>query len=159
MTFLYNGSECSCCKTKGTFFTVCKTKGLLEVSHYHLSLWGVDKDNKLVLFTHDHTLARGLGGRDIVDNTTTMCYKCNNLKSLEETRMAADLRRNQRQAIRLQDEEKATIRLTNSKPSPSTDSNVVPISEAILKHEKEARTVILETPAKRRSSYLRMHKR
>ncbi|MNE07882.1 hypothetical protein D3C80_1005220 [compost metagenome] len=37
-----------------------------------------------MLFTHDHTLARSLGGTDDASNTTTMCAKCNFLKSKGE---------------------------------------------------------------------------
>jgi hypothetical protein len=41
-----------------------------------------------VLFTHDHTLARGLGGADAIENTTTMCSPCNQKKSRLEGALA-----------------------------------------------------------------------
>jgi 5-methylcytosine-specific restriction endonuclease McrA len=34
--------------------------------------------------TIDHILARGLGGRDILENIQVVCRECNNKKSLDE---------------------------------------------------------------------------
>lgn len=38
-----------------------------------MNLWGKTNDGGEVLFTHDHILARGLGGSDKLDNMQTMC--------------------------------------------------------------------------------------
>lgn len=43
------------------------------------------RDNKEVLLTHDHTLARALGGSNELSNTTTMCEQCNGQKSVFES--------------------------------------------------------------------------
>lgn len=43
------------------------------------------KNNQEILFTHDHTLARALGGENELNNTTTMCAKCNGQKSVFES--------------------------------------------------------------------------
>lgn len=72
---------CSKCGLVATHFAVETNSG----NDWHLNLWadrGPDKAE--MLFTHDHTLARGLGGDDSEENTTTMCAKCNFAKSREE---------------------------------------------------------------------------
>lgn len=70
---------CSGCKLEATHFAV-ESNG-----DWHLNLWanrGPDKNE--MLFTHDHTLARSLGGKDDEENTSTMCAKCNFNKSRGE---------------------------------------------------------------------------
>lgn len=74
-TFLKKGVQCPCCSNKGSFFAVEKTKG--NAGGYHLNLYGFDQDKNEVLFTHDHIMARGLGGEDNIDNSRTMCGPCN----------------------------------------------------------------------------------
>lgn len=72
------------------------TGGKVPVN-YHLNLYGLDAQGKEVLITHDHTLARGLGGLDELSNTTPMCLPCNARKSkLEST--ACNQRPSNRQA-------------------------------------------------------------
>jgi len=51
---------------------------------YHLNLYAVDATGQEVLFTHDHTLARALGGRDDASNTTPMCAPHNAKKGVAE---------------------------------------------------------------------------
>lgn len=73
---------CSACGLKATFFAVeTFAKGNQEIAH--LNLYGVS-GGKDILFTHDHTLARALGGMDSLSNTTTMCSPCNTFKSKAE---------------------------------------------------------------------------
>jgi len=83
-TFAMKGLECSSCGVKATHFAV-ETKMNGEPA-WHLNLWAdrshLDKEE--MLMTHDHTLARGLGGKDHIDNVTTMCSKCNHQKSIGE---------------------------------------------------------------------------
>lgn len=83
-TFAIKGLECSCCGLKATHFAVEEQQGQ---NNWHLNLWAdrshLGKDEMLI--THDHTLARGLGGADHIDNCTTMCRKCNHQKSIDET--------------------------------------------------------------------------
>lgn len=74
-TFHQKGVQCPCCSNKGSFFAVEKTKG--NSGGYHLNLYGIDQENNEILFTHDHILARGLGGADNIDNSRTMCGPCN----------------------------------------------------------------------------------
>lgn len=70
---------CSDCGLEATHFAVENN------SNWHLNLWA-DRgpDKKEMLFTHDHTLARSLGGADDETNVTTMCAKCNHKKSIGE---------------------------------------------------------------------------
>jgi cytochrome c553 len=53
-------------------------------SEWHINLWAERPGMKEMLFTHDHTLARSLGGADTEENTTTMCAKCNHKKAVGE---------------------------------------------------------------------------
>lgn len=53
--------------------------------NFHLNLYGVNARGEEVMFTHDHTLARSLGGADDLSNTTSMCRVCNREKSVLET--------------------------------------------------------------------------
>jgi len=83
-TFAIKGQECSSCGVKATHFAV-ETKDTGPEA-WHLNLWAdrshLEKGE--MLMTHDHTLARGLGGKDHIDNCTTMCSKCNFQKSRGE---------------------------------------------------------------------------
>lgn len=55
-----------------------------EFSRYHLNLYGTNAKGYETLFTHDHTLARALGGDDARNNTTLMCGPCNFRKARAE---------------------------------------------------------------------------
>lgn len=70
---------CISCGLQAKFFAV-EENG----SGWHLNLYGVSATGEEVLFTHDHTLARSLGGSDTPENTTTMCSPCNRAKSIGE---------------------------------------------------------------------------
>jgi len=73
---------CSACGLKATFFAIeTFARGNQEMAH--INLYGVH-GGKDILFTHDHTLARSLGGMDSLSNTTTMCSPCNSFKSKAE---------------------------------------------------------------------------
>lgn len=81
-TFKHKGLTCVSCGIKGEFFAIEKT--LKDVA-YHINLYGVDPTSGLdVLMTHDHTLARSLGGKDDLSNAETMCSPCNFEKSKGE---------------------------------------------------------------------------
>jgi hypothetical protein len=75
-TFYNCGLDCPCCENKASFFAVERAVG--NTMHgYHLNLYGYGKNNEEILFTHDHILARALGGADNLSNTQTMCGECN----------------------------------------------------------------------------------
>ena len=74
-TFLKHGITCSCCNNDGKFFAVERSPG--SNSPYHLNLYGIGKDGDEILFTHDHIVARSLGGSDNISNTRTNCGPCN----------------------------------------------------------------------------------
>ena len=80
-TFLVKGTVCSCCGIKGTHFAL--ERGVAEKT-YHLNLWATDEHGDEYLMTHDHILARSLGGADNISNTQTMCSPCNAAKAVEE---------------------------------------------------------------------------
>lgn len=89
-TFLNKGTVCSACGRKAKYFAVERHKSRQEghSNSYHLNLYGFDKDGNELLFTHDHTIARSLGGKDHLSNTTTMCSHCNNVKSICENKIS-----------------------------------------------------------------------
>lgn len=74
-SFFLHGTNCSCCENKADFFAV--ERGTGTNTPYHLNLYGLDKYGAEILFTHDHILARSLGGSDTLDNTRTSCGPCN----------------------------------------------------------------------------------
>jgi 5-methylcytosine-specific restriction endonuclease McrA len=74
--FALKGTTCSSCGVKATHFHIEANNR----DQWHLNLYA-DK----VMMTHDHTLARSLGGADKIENVTTMCYPCNNEKSKTES--------------------------------------------------------------------------
>lgn len=82
-TFRETGLTCPTCKLEASYYAIERTARGNEHS-YHLNLWGVTKDGRHILFTHDHVLARCLGGKDELSNTTTMCQPCNNKKGAQE---------------------------------------------------------------------------
>lgn len=77
------------CQLKPAYFALELPKGHKRqyYSVAYLSLYGLDKDNNEVEFTHDHTLARCFGGANTLANITMMCYPCNNQKSRIESRL------------------------------------------------------------------------
>jgi hypothetical protein len=77
-TFAAKGLTCVKCGAKAEYFAIERDFGKVESDgHYHLNLWGTDNDGDPLLFTHDHILARALGGKDALENTQTMCCHCN----------------------------------------------------------------------------------
>lgn len=78
-TFLVSGTVCHSCGANAEFFAV--EKGVKDKNpHYHLNLYG-NINGEDILFTHDHKLAKCLGGKDDISNTQTMCLPCNNRKA------------------------------------------------------------------------------
>lgn len=86
-TFLKTGVKCSCCENSGSFFAVERSKvksDVINKTPFHLNLYGYNKEGEEVLFTHDHIIARALGGNDHIDNTITSCGPCNWRKGVLE---------------------------------------------------------------------------
>lgn len=74
------------CKTVPEYFAIERALDShhAEFSRYHLNLYGTNAKGYETLFTHDHTLARALGGDDARNNTTLMCGPCNFRKARAE---------------------------------------------------------------------------
>lgn len=49
------------------------------------------KNNKEVIMTCDHILARAFNGQNITENTQVLCYHCNSQKSAIESRLMNNL--------------------------------------------------------------------
>ena len=91
-TFHKTGAACHACGLEATHFELNRDSGgEARNAHYHLNLWGVNADGYPVLFTHDHKLARSLGGADNLTNTETMCSPCNAKKGKLEQKEALRL--------------------------------------------------------------------
>jgi hypothetical protein len=71
-----NNNRCVSCDLEGT-------KMILDINpgdqSPHFNLYAEEND-RLVLMTKDHILAKSKGGTDELDNYQTMCCTCNNLK-------------------------------------------------------------------------------
>lgn len=92
-TFQSNPLECSRCHLKATHFALERPLKAGPDESYHLNLYG-STVNGDVLFTHDHTLARSLGGVDDLINTTTMCSPCNQAKAVTERILLSERAKN-----------------------------------------------------------------
>lgn len=89
-TFLTKGTSCYVCGISGTFFAVERGRG--ETGGFHLNLWAVAPNGREVLMTHDHVLARALGGSNDISNSETCCGPCNWRKGKKEARSVQLLR-------------------------------------------------------------------
>ncbi len=92
-TFATHGTVCHECGFPASFFAI--ERDLAQAARnggYHLNLYGVNDEGLDVLFTHDHIIARALGGKDRISNTRTCCYPCNNKKAGLEGEIAQHLR-------------------------------------------------------------------
>ncbi len=88
--FKHKGLQCAYekCHYVGSYFAVERDlKHLDDNLPYHLNLWGkTEVVGQDVLFTHDHILARSLGGENNMENCQPMCVWHNNYKSIEESK-------------------------------------------------------------------------
>lgn len=94
-TFASHGTTCVHCGLEGAHFAI--ERNLADEKNnapYHLNLYGINEKGEEVLFTHDHILARALGGKDVIDNTQTMCCFCNWTKGDDERILVDAARRN-----------------------------------------------------------------
>lgn len=86
-TFLHKGTTCVSCGLRASFFALERDRASAARNEpFHLNLYGV-RDESEVLFTHDHILARGLEGKNNLGNTQTMCFPCNQAKSVVEAKL------------------------------------------------------------------------
>lgn len=85
---LDNRFHCVTCGCKPQFFSVDTFTNSKDQKIKHTNLIGLDGENE-ILFTHDHILARSLGGADNLKNTQLMCSPCNSLKSIDEGKARA----------------------------------------------------------------------
>jgi hypothetical protein len=89
-TFFKSGTYCHHCGLQAKYFAVERTPDKNSTDKpYHLNLWGEDANGEPVLFTHDHIVARALGGApNSLENTQTSCGPCNWEKGLLEGEQA-----------------------------------------------------------------------
>lgn len=89
------GFRCVTCGLTPAFFAVETDAWAPAGTKPHLNLYGYNEEAEEVLFTHDHVLARGLGGRDHISNTQLMCLPCNGEKAKAE-QVIVDQRRKEK---------------------------------------------------------------
>lgn len=87
-TFGVKGTTCYICGNKATHFSIDIQR---MDDKPHLNLWGVKSNGDELLFTHDHVLARSLGGGKTIKNTEPCCTDCNFEKSKSEFAELAQL--------------------------------------------------------------------
>lgn len=87
-TFKEKGTDCVVCGCRGAVFSIERHTKLIKATgqrrgmgHWHINLYGRNSAGKILLMTHDHIWPRSQGGYDIMQNSTTMCEKCNNRKA------------------------------------------------------------------------------
>jgi hypothetical protein len=97
--FANKGTICEYCKLPAQYFAVERSLADEEKGRpYHINLWGIGPDGEEVLFTHDHVLARALGGApNDLENAVTSCGPCNWRKGLEEQKLVEKLSENNEQ--------------------------------------------------------------
>lgn len=87
-TFKEKGLACVTCGITGSLFALernwSKSETYLDLP-FHLNLYALKEDGSEVLMTHDHILARALGGTNSMSNSQPMCSPCNSEKSKEES--------------------------------------------------------------------------
>lgn len=81
-----DGVVCVGCGVVANSFYVESFMKKSQHPSHHLNLYGT-KDGQEILFTHDHILARSLGGVDNLTNTQVMCFLCNNKKGQNEQKI------------------------------------------------------------------------
>jgi hypothetical protein len=90
----YNKLICEHCGLEATYCTLDShvdqmkkgvgPKGIIPPAH--INFFGRSPEGELILFTHDHILAQGLGGASThMDNCQTLCTVCNGAKSKDES--------------------------------------------------------------------------
>lgn len=84
--------KCAGCGLDAKFFAIEAFARNSDNKSVHANLYGVREDGKEVLFTHDHILARALGGEDTLKNSQTMCGPCNWAKGAQEGRQVNQAR-------------------------------------------------------------------
>jgi hypothetical protein len=77
-TFFAKGTKCVACGLEAEYFALERDANAKDkTGPFHLNLWGTDSADEPIIFTHDHIMARSLGGKDDLTNTQTMCGPCN----------------------------------------------------------------------------------
>lgn len=72
--FKTKGVKCVKCGIEGKYFIKERD---INNPYYHLNLYAIDENGNEILMTKDHIFPKSKGGKDIIENFQTMCFKCN----------------------------------------------------------------------------------
>lgn len=89
--------ECAFCGVKGEFFLLVQGE---KDPKAHFNLYANDPLFGHIVMTHDHIVARSIGGHDNITNTQAACIICNNIKG--KLNMPADEVKIRREAYNAQ---------------------------------------------------------
>ncbi len=75
-----NSQRCLSCGLEGKFFAVERDYNNNNKNNiYNLNLYGIENKRE-ILFTVDHIKPKSKGGKNCIENYTTMCFPCNQKK-------------------------------------------------------------------------------
>lgn len=74
--------DCASCGVVGAFFLLQRNDSdpSQPEDRAHLNLYARGGNGEQILMTMDHILPRSRGGRDVLSNLHTMCFRCNSRK-------------------------------------------------------------------------------
>lgn len=121
-TFEHDGVVCRACGLEATFFAVEDFVGA-TTPQPHLNLYGVNDEDQEVLFTHDHRLARALGGANDLSNVQTMCSPCNNKKGRAE-----NPQKKKKREAKLGENSESEFQFEKSKPDLESETAILDVN-------------------------------
>ena len=109
----------------------------------HFNLYGIKDDNE-ILFTHDHIIARSLGGENNLSNTQVMCGPCNWKKGEKENKLVSAIRKDKSPQNRKPSKKQIAIHNAQQHP-PSTQHICELLTEWAKKYNQDDFTAKIDT--------------
>lgn len=83
LSFMRSGLECRICGVIGQYFWMeinRKATPKEKAFGYHINLYGIDDYGREIMMTRDHKFPKSRGGADTLQNSQTLCERCNQKK-------------------------------------------------------------------------------